>query len=139
MWQNVLGINVQIDMVTYGQVYTTIYPNKDYQVGYGGWGPDYADPYTYLYLFYSKNSNNYSNYKNPEFDALIDQSNEETDTAVRMDLLAEAEALLIEDGANCPLQMRDVHYLLDEDVTGVLFYYIGYNICPVYADCAPTA
>ncbi len=138
MWQNVLGINVEIEMVTYSQVYTTIYPNKDYQVGYGGWGPDYADPYSYLYLFYSNNSNNYSNYNNPDYDALIEQSNEETDAAVRMELLAEAEAMLIEDGANIPLQMREVHYLLDEDVTGVQFYYVGYNMCPVYADCDPT-
>ena len=139
MWQNVLGINVQIDMVTYGQVYTTIYPNKDYQVGYGGWGPDYADPYTYLYLFHSENVNNYSNYKNADYDALIDASNAETDPAARMDLLAQAEAMLIEQGVNIPLQMREVHYLLDEDVTGVQFYFVGYNMCPVYADCAPTA
>ncbi|MCJ7837204.1 peptide ABC transporter substrate-binding protein [Cuneatibacter sp. NSJ-177] len=138
MWETRLGIHVEIDMVTYGEVYTQIYPNHDFQVGYGGWGPDYADPYTYLYLFDSRNTGNYSNYKSKEFDALIDQSIAETDPAARLEILAKAEALLIEDGANIPLQMRTAHYLLDEDVTGVNFYFVGYNICPIYADCAPT-
>lgn len=138
MWQTRLGINVEIDMVTYSDVYTNIYPNHDYQVGYGGWGPDYADPYTYLYLFDSRNANNYSNYKNAEYDELMDKVVAEPDPTTRMQYLADAEALVIADGANIPLQMRTVHYLLDEDVTGVSFNFIGYNFCPAFGDCAPT-
>ena len=37
-----------------------VFPQHDYMVGYGGWAPDYADPYTYLELFMSDNVYNYS-------------------------------------------------------------------------------
>ena len=51
MWKETLGINVEIRQITYAEKYTVIFTNHDYEVGYGGWSPDYSDPYTYLELF----------------------------------------------------------------------------------------
>ena len=53
-------------------------------------------------------------------------------------ILAQAEQILIDTGAVVPLQVRTGHYLIDDDVTGVNFYFSGYNIDLVYGDCAPT-
>ena len=138
MWQNNLGINVEIRQVTYSEIYGNVFPEHDFMIGYGGWSPDYADPYTYLELFISDNVYNYSQYSNSEFDDLMAQSRETTDATERLQILAQAEQILIDTGAVVPLQVRTGHYLIDDDVTGVNFYFSGYNIDLVYGDCAPT-
>ena len=83
MWQNNLGINVEIRQVTYSEIYGNVFPEHDFMIGYGGWSPDYADPYTYLELFISGNVYNYSQYSNSEFDDLMAQSRETTDATER--------------------------------------------------------
>lgn len=45
----------------------------DYQLGITRWGPDYADPTTYLDMFITGSSNNYPNYSNEEYDALMNR------------------------------------------------------------------
>ncbi len=134
LWQNALGITVTIRQVTYADIYGSVLPNGDYQIAYGGWGPDYSDPYTYLELFKSDCSYNYSNYKNDEFDKLLEDSKTETDVKARMDLLNEAEKIILEDAAFVPLQCRQQHYLLNDKFTGVEFYFCSINIDWVYAD-----
>ena len=133
--QTNLGITVNIRQVTYNEIYSTVFPNHDYQFGYGGWGPDYDDPYTYLELFLGSNPYNYSNYVNAEVDALLAQARVEPDQVARMDALGKAEQIILADGALIPLQMRTAHYLLDEDLTGIQFYYGSVNIIWAYGDC----
>ena len=53
-----------------------------------------------------------------------------------MDMLNEAEKIILEDAAFIPLQCRQEHYLLNEKVTGVAFYFCSVNIDWVYADIA---
>ncbi len=132
-WQNALGIKVNIRQVTYSEIYGEVYPNLDYEIGYAGWGPDYDDPYTYLELFRS-DVNWYTPYGNAEVDALLDASKTETDLNARMDMLNEAEQLLIADGAWVPLQARTAYYILDEDVTDITFYFCSVNIDWAYGD-----
>ena len=138
MWQNNLGINVEIRQVTYSEIYGNVFPQHDYMVGYGGWGPDYADPNTYLELFMSDNVYNYSQYSNADFDKLMNDSRTIADPKTRLETLANAEQILLDTGAVVPLQVRTTHYLIDDDVTGVGFYFIGYTIDLVYGNCAPT-
>lgn len=111
-----------------------VLPNHDFEIGYGGWASDYDDPYSYLELFKSDSSYNYSLYKNEEVDALLNASTDEADADKRMDELNQAEQLILADGAFIPLQSRNIYYMLDEDTTGVVFYYCSLNIDWVYAD-----
>ncbi len=127
-WQTNLGINVNIRQVTYSEIYDTVFPNHDFEVGYGGWGPDYSDPYTYLELYIGGHSYNYSNYANDEVDKLLADSQNEADPQARMDMLHEAEQLLLDDAVNVPLQLRLQHYLLDDDIDGINFFYTSINI-----------
>ena len=133
-WQNALGINVKIRQVTYADIYGKVFPEHDYEIGYGGWGSDYDDPYSYLELFKSDSSYNYSQYENPEVDQLLAASQDEADTDKRMDELNQAEQDILADGAFVPLQARNVYYMLDDDTTGINFYYCSLNIDWVYAD-----
>ena len=133
-WQNALGINIKIRQVTYADIYGKVFPEHDYEIGYGGWGSDYDDPYSYLELFKSDSSYNYSQYENPEVDQLLTASQDEADTDKRMDELNQAEQDILADGAFVPLQTRNVYYMLDDDTTGINFYYCSLNIDWVYAD-----
>ena len=133
-WQNVLGIKVNIRQVTYADIYGKVFPEHDFEIGYGGWGSDYDDPYSYLELFKGDSSYNYSQYVSEEVDSLLAASQTETDTDARMDMLNEAEQIILADGAFVPLQARNIYYLLDEDTTGINFYYCSLNIDWVYAD-----
>ena len=133
--QTSLGITINIRQVTYNEIYSKVFPEHDYQFGYGGWGPDYDDPYTYLELFYGPHPNNYSNYDNAEVNALLEQAKVDPDEASRMDALGKAEEIILSEGALLPLQMRTAHYLLDEDLTGIHFYYGCVNIIWAYGDC----
>lgn len=134
MWQSVLGITVNIRQVTYGEIYSTVYPTSDYEVGYAGWGPDYSDPYSYLGLFESTFVSYGTNYANPEVDEYLAYAKTEPDKTKRMEALNNAEKLILEDAAFVPLQCRQEHYMLDEDVTGVEFYFCSINIDWVFGD-----
>lgn len=133
-WQNALGINVKIRQVTYADIYGKVFPEHDYEIGYGGWGSDYDDPYSYLELFKGDSTYNYSQYENPEVDQLLTASQDEPDTDKRMDELNQVEQDILADGAFVPLQARNVYYMLDDDTTGINFYYCSLNIDWVYAD-----
>lgn len=133
-WQNALGINVKIRQVTYADIYGKVFPEHDYEIGYGGWGSDYDDPYSYLELFKGDSSYNYSQYENPEVDQLLTASQDESDVDARMDHLNQVEQIILADGAFVPLQARNIYYMLDDDTTGINFYYCSLNIDWVYAD-----
>src|SRR5690606_30653957 len=53
---------------------------KDYEISDLGWVADFNDAYNFLYLLDSRTGPmNYSDYANPRYDALLDQSNREMD------------------------------------------------------------
>ena len=135
-WQNELGIKVEIRQVTYSDIYGKVFPEHDFEIGYGGWGADYDDPYSYVELFKGDSSYNYSQYVNEEVDQLLADSWKEPDTDKRMDMLNQVEQIILEEGAFVPLQTRNIYYMLDDDTTGINFYYSSVNIDWVYADVA---
>lgn len=97
-----------------------------------GWGPDFADPVTFLDLFTSTSNYNYGHYNNPEFDQLVidaktvDSSNPDAHLAT----LAEAESLLLEEagvvtlnsGALAVLQRPTIQDLFIDPLTGQQTY-----------------
>ena len=126
--------NVTIRQVTYADIYGTVLPGGDFEIGYGGWGADYDDPYSYLELFKSDSFYNYSQYANDEVDADLKASQTETDAKTRMDYLFDAEQKIIDDGAFIPLQQREIHYLVNEKVSGLVFFHCAINLDWIYAD-----
>lgn len=133
MWKKSLGINVEIEQVTYNEVLSR-QQTGDFEISWAGWGSDYDDPYSYLELFKSDCSQNYSHYKNDQVDQLLNASQTETDAATRMDMLHQAEQIIVDDAAFLPQAEREVHYLLDDDVKDLHFFYCSINIDWVYAD-----
>jgi oligopeptide transport system substrate-binding protein len=73
--------------------------NGEFQLSWQGWIADYNDPMTFLDLFESTSSFNTQKYSNPKYDKLIAQAREELDEDKRMDMLLEAERVLVEEDA----------------------------------------
>lgn len=133
MWNSTLGINVEIEQITYNEVLTR-QQEGEYEIIWAGWGSDYDDPYSYLELFMSSSLYNYSGFKNDEYDALMTATQTETDAAARMEMMHQAEQILVDEGAFLPQAEREVHYLLDDDVKDLTFFYCSINIDWVHAD-----
>ena len=131
-WEEILGIHVKIRPESHSDIYSTIYPSGDYEIGFGGWIPDYNDPYTYLELWRSDNTS-YNQYSNEEFDQLLDASVVEPDFDRRMDILNRAERMLLEDGALIPLQAKDKYYMLDPRVSDLTLSFFNITIDWAYA------
>ena len=82
------------------------------------WIGDYPDPYTFLQLFRTGNGYNDGGYYNARFDALLERADHEVDAAQRLQLLAQAEALLDDDVACIPLYYHASRHLIKPYVRG---------------------
>jgi oligopeptide transport system substrate-binding protein len=93
----------------------------NFQLSNQAWIADYNDPMTFLDLFQSTSSYNTSiagGYKNPRYDQLISGAKNETDVGKRMDMLLEAEKLLIADDAGvAPWRFYGTAYLVKTFIT----------------------
>lgn len=96
MWQRELGIKVELRQME-KQVYLAAQRGLDYDVSRSTWVGDYNDPNTFLDLFRANNGNNRTGWKNPRYDALMDEASRLTDLIKRAELLREAETILVRD------------------------------------------
>lgn len=96
MWKKHLGIKVTVTNQDWG-VYLNSQKNLKYDVCRAGWVGDYLDPFTFLSIWQTGDGNNQTGWSNARYDELLRASLRERDTARRLDLLKEAETLLLED------------------------------------------
>ena len=94
MWQRELGIHAELRQNEM-KVYQAAQNALDYDVSRSSWIGDYNDPNTFLELWTSHNGNNRTGWKNPRYDQLLHDANEQPDPQKRAALLAQAETLLI--------------------------------------------
>lgn len=101
----------------------------DYQLGITRWGPDYADPTTYLDMFITGGSNNYPNYSSEEYDTLMNSIGKGDlvyDIEARWEAMKEAEELLIaRDAAALPMYQQGNTYLINQQVKGIETHSVG--------------
>ncbi|AOR23990.1 peptide ABC transporter substrate-binding protein [Clostridium taeniosporum] len=96
MWKNNLGINIELQSQEW-KVFQTTRDNKDYLIARHGWVGDYVDPMTFLEMWISTSGQNNAGYNNPKYDELIKASKTEKDPDKRLEIMHEAEDLLMED------------------------------------------
>jgi ABC-type oligopeptide transport system substrate-binding subunit len=76
------------------------------------WVADFPDPETFLWnLFATGSPDNYSDYSNPDYDALLEEAARTFDTDERAELYAQAEALLLADNVVLPIA-HDIRFTL---------------------------
>lgn len=85
-----------------------------------GWGADYPDPDNFLNLFTSYSGNNYTGWKNKEYDALIEKAAGETAMPKRLAIYKKAQKLLTEqDAVMVPLFVDALNVLVSPQVQGL--------------------
>lgn len=70
---------------------------RDFDIVLTRWGPDYADPTTYLNLMITGNSYNYGDYHSEAYDAKMEEAANAATPEERWTALQEAEKILMED------------------------------------------
>lgn len=103
--------------------------NGEYQMALHRWGPDYADPQTYLDLFLVGASNNYGKYENAKYQEYMleaTQGESAKDSQKRWDLLMQAEKVLVGDDAGViPVYQNGGAMMIKPNVSGVQFHSAG--------------
>lgn len=109
MLQNVLGVNVELDFNEWG-TFQSKTNNGEYQMANMVWAIDYNDPMAMLEVLTSYANSIPTFWENAEYDALISEAAKEMDEAKRVELYAQAEKLLFEEGCIiCPLVNEGSH------------------------------
>lgn len=101
-----------------------------FQLGLTRWGPDYADPMTYLGIWVTNNSNNYGLWSSPAYDALIDScvtGKYAQKPAERWESMKAAEKLVLEDAVIIPLYQQADACMVKANVSGIEFHPVALN------------
>lgn len=101
---------------------------KDYDMGLTRWGPDYADPMTYLDLWLTDGGNNNGSWSNSEYDDLVlsSQAGElSLDKEARWEALKKAEKLLLDDAGVLPVYQKGSAVMIKSNVSGLDFHSVG--------------
>jgi len=94
------------------------------------WGPDYADPMTYLGMWVTNNPNNYGLWSNAEYDSIIAECTTgalSSDPAGRWAALLEAERIVMEEAVIFPIYTQCNANMIKSSVTGVDFHPVALN------------
>lgn len=109
--------------------------NDNYDVALTRWGPDYADPMTYLGMWITNNSNNYGFWSNAEYDQIIADCTTGayiSDYDARWAALYDAETLVMQEAVIAPLYTKSNANLITSGVEGIAFHPVALN--RVYKD-----
>src|SRR5690606_10351130 len=91
-----LGLEVKIEPMPFKSRLSRM-SNKDFEMVFSGWGPDYNDPMTFLDMFETDNGNNHGSFSNEEYDELLDKIRTELDIETRFGYLMQLEEILMEE------------------------------------------
>jgi len=115
-----MGMKLKVKVQPFSQK-LKLEQDGDFQLSNQAWIADYDDPMTFLDLFESSSTYNLSiagGYKNEHYDQLINDAKKETDDAKRMNMLLEAEKILVEEDAGvAPWRFYGSAYLVKTDIT----------------------
>ncbi len=117
MVKKALGIDLVLQNLEW-KVYLKTQEAGDFDMSRAGWQGDYPDPAAFLENSLSFAGNNHSGWKNPEFDKLFDQANRTNDEAKRLNLLNQAEALVLKDVPFINVYMYTNFHLLRPEIHG---------------------
>lgn len=114
-----LGLKVTINQQVFAQRLARM-TSGDFDMVSAGWGPDYDDAMTFADLWTSWNENNRGKYSNPRYDALIRDALATPDPRRRLDDMAAAERIALDDVAVLPLYEQATVYAESRWVHGIL-------------------
>ena len=112
-----LGVELEIRKYPSGQYYSTI-AASDADLIFSSWLGDFADPLAFLELFRAGSTMNDSGWKNESFDKLLEQAAVAVDEQTRMNLLGQAENILLDEAMVLPLYRTVTSSIIDLSEVG---------------------
>ncbi|MGB0768441.1 MAG: peptide ABC transporter substrate-binding protein [Phycisphaeraceae bacterium] len=113
-WEDMLGLKVGLEQIEF-KVLLERSKKGNFDTRRAGWFGDYIDPTTWLDMHRTQDSNNDGKYLNPAYDALLAEAALELDRAKRFELLADAEAMLLQDAPVTPIYYYVNTMVYDKD------------------------
>ena len=117
MWKKHLNINIRIEQREWTTYLQRQY-DKDYDICAGGWIGDYLDPTTFLEMWIKDGGNNNTAWSSTEYEAKLREAENTADAKRRLEILAEAESILVKDLPVIPVYWYTTNYLLRTEVEG---------------------
>jgi oligopeptide transport system substrate-binding protein len=116
-WKQI-GVNARLEQ-NEGQIAYQSYRLRDFQVADAAWIADYNDAMSFLYLQQSATgAQNYGDYNNPQYDALLKAADNEVDGLKRAEILRKAEAIMLDDAPIAPIYFYVNKNLVSPQITG---------------------
>jgi oligopeptide transport system substrate-binding protein len=129
-WQNTLpGVTVELKVETKKQRIQDI-QTSNYNTCLTRWGPDYADPMTYLGMWITDNSNNYGFWSNAEYDAIIADcvsGSLAMDPTARWSALHQAEEIVMNEMVILPVYQKCNAMMVKSTVKNLQCHSIALN------------
>ncbi len=118
-WKQNLGLTVPLKNMEF-KTYLPYRSKLEYK-GFGriGWVGDYMDPYTFLNLFYTDGADNATGWSDPKYTKMLDDANRTLDPQKRYELLAKAEAFLLDAQPIIPLMTTATNWIKKPYVKGM--------------------
>ena len=118
-WKQNLGITVPLRNMEF-RTFLVARANLEYKgIARAGWIGDYMDPYTFLDIFSTIAGNNSSGWFDPAYVRMLEDANRTLDPAKRFELLARAEAYLLDVQPVMPLLTRATDWMKKPYVKGM--------------------
>ncbi|MGA0806081.1 MAG: peptide ABC transporter substrate-binding protein [Pseudohongiellaceae bacterium] len=132
LFRRTLGLDIKVDVQTFKiRLDKMLY--GDFDLVLAGWGPDFEDPMTFADLFASWNVNNRGRYESALYDSHIRAAQASSDPQVRMDAMARAQQLIIDDAVVLPTYERVANTVQHPKLSGVIFKQTGASMVLTYA------
>ncbi|HHV70675.1 peptide ABC transporter substrate-binding protein [Brucella intermedia] len=113
-----IGIKATLNEVEGTTFYNYLQEKGMFDITRDGWIGDYNDPNSFLELYTTGNYFNYAEWSNKDYDALMAKSATTTNLADRANILADAEKILLSEGAVVPLMYYSSTALVADRVQG---------------------
>ena len=128
-WREKLGVEFDLDPVEMAQFKEQIDPeitadgdglqSGDFAISRGSWYGDYMDVSTFTDKYLPTSLNNGGGWVNAEYARLAAAAKQEADPQRRLDLLSQAEQILLDDAAILPLYHYTNTHIKNPAVTGI--------------------
>ncbi len=117
MWKTALGIDAELYNLSW-PAYLAARRNGDFEVARSSWIGDFAEPESFLDIFSKTSAMNHSGWANPKFDAMLAAARNAKTRAARLQLLSEAEALMMAEAPIMPIYFYSKVYQISPLVRG---------------------
>lgn len=117
MWKEALGVEARLAGVEFKSLLQDV-DRREVEMYRLSWVGDYNDAYTFLQYLKSDFGINLPHYRNPAYDALLEEAARQTDETRRRELLEQAERLALGDHPLIPLYFYVNKHLVKPQVHG---------------------